>query len=1330
MNKKLIALLVFVITACALIAKENVGGKPPVQKGPGSNPQLLYMKGSGCLPATAQRELSVNNVRTTILNGGDMWWNLSSARYEIPKIVLPGQVSKHSLFAGALWIGGISNGNLRIAAQTYRQNGNDYYPGPLSIGTASISADRCKTFDKIYSVNLTDIDNFRNNPSNWGNPIDDIANWPCLGDPNNGETRYLSPFMDVNGDGKYEPALGDYPCFNQNVPTNIPDQLMFWVYNDKGNIHAETQGTPIGLEFQTQGFAFSTNDEVNNMTFYRTKISNRSLESLDSCIFGQWVDPDLGYPYDDYVECDVQRNLGICYNGEDFDPTVMGYGLNPPSIGVNFFHGPKRPDGSEIGLTKFVYYSNDWSAQGNPQNTYHYWGYLNGRWKDGSNIMYGGDGTGKGGGATHDTASFMFPGSTDPAGRPLWTEVTAGNTPGDRRFLQTAGSFSLLPGAVNEVTIGVVWARTTSGGARGSFDLLKQASDHAKSLYVNNFVVPQGPKAPTVEIVEMNKQLLFTFSNTSTIENFTDSFVQSCTYKTVYKFQGYLVYQVRTPNIPSDFYDPTQAQLVAEFDIANDNIKQLINQYRDPTLGVYIPKLMVSGTDNGIKHSFVINTDYFQTGVDQSLVNFTTYNYIVLAYANYANCTAEKTQFLASVKTINMNALAIYSATPHDPSPRGTGTQVNSNFGDGIPLTQVEGIGNGGNTIMLTQDCINEAISSGTGYVAKPRNYMQNASPVYVKVVNPLLVPLHDFAMFMRDTSNSNVKGDSLSSFKTIWYIKDLTTNEVVQCNQTINNSNEQIIPQWGLSISVSQCIRPGEGTIYDASGNATDLDVTNGFLSSTLNFNNNNIAPWLIGVTDEGSYPPYGSNISNQLNWIRSGQAGKPAYTDPKTSDFAIGGRPLDPDKGFSKIINSTWSPYALATRLRPPKPSRPLVLTNLSYGPAYDNSSGFASIDNPLYELSNVQIVFTSDKTKWSRCIVLETGEDWLQNKGGADKLDIRTSKSVDKNGKSVDQGALSDPSNPDAADYISSTGMSWFPGYAVNFDTGERLNLIFGEDSSDPNDNGDDMIWNPTGSIYTFNGGQVVPTFGGKHFIYVMGNNKFSLSNGSIKYTPTRYDECRNYISLLSSDPSRSVNDKILSMSVDYNTRKRIFFSQPIYTSIPTTAPNQMLTMKDGLIPNDATITINVKKAYAARYTSDIKDSANNSGMPYFTFSTKNYAAVANTSFGKKALDLVNIVPNPYYAFSPYEDQGNPLDTRIRITNLPQRCEIDIYTLDGVLVRRISRDDNSKTYFEWDIKNDAKVPIVSGIYLIHIKATDLSEERVIKWFAVMRPANYDSF
>jgi hypothetical protein len=161
--------------------------------------------------------------------------------------------------------------------------------------------------------------------------------------------------------------------------------------------------------------------------------------------------------------------------------------------------------------------------------------------------------------------------------------------------------------------------------------------------------------------------------------------------------------------------------------------------------------------------------------------------------------------------------------------------------------------------------------------------------------------------------------------------------------------------------------------------------------------------------------------------------------------------------------------------------------------------------------------------------------------------------------------------------------------------------------------------------------------------------------------------------------------------------------------------------------GLVPSRVDIKIRVKRPYAA-YTVD--SNTINDGYRYFTFNTNGFAPEVEANFGKKALDLVSVVPNPYYAYSKYEDPGNRLDNRIKITNLPEKCLVNIYTVDGVLVRAIRKDDPNRTYVEWDLKNDAKAPLASGVYLIHIKATDLGEERIVKWFGIMRPADYDSF
>jgi hypothetical protein len=81
----------------------------------------------------------------------------------------------------------------------------------------------------------------------------------------------------------------------------------------------------------------------------------------------------------------------------------------------------------------------------------------------------------------------MFPGDTDPYFQENWDETTAGNTPSDRRFIQSAGPFTLEPGAVNYITTGVVWARAEQGGPLASVQKMKEADILAQALFDNCF---------------------------------------------------------------------------------------------------------------------------------------------------------------------------------------------------------------------------------------------------------------------------------------------------------------------------------------------------------------------------------------------------------------------------------------------------------------------------------------------------------------------------------------------------------------------------------------------------------------------------------------------------------------------------------------------------------------------------------------------------------------------------------------------------------------------------------------------------------------------------
>ena len=242
---------------------------------------VTYSKvASGCSPSSSQTDLDVNNVRATILGGGDMWWNLSDAQYEIPK-----GGGLNSLFAGSLWIGGVdAGGQLKVAAMTYRQGGNDFWPGPLDVATATITEQECIAWDKHFKIDRSDVEEyvarFGIDPTYTQEMIpSSITDWPAHG--NAAQDHFLAPFFDANGNGFYEPYDGDYPDYNitgdNDEASLYGDQTLFWIFNDKGNIHSETEADPIGLEIHAQAFGFTADNEINDMTFYNYKIINLSL---------------------------------------------------------------------------------------------------------------------------------------------------------------------------------------------------------------------------------------------------------------------------------------------------------------------------------------------------------------------------------------------------------------------------------------------------------------------------------------------------------------------------------------------------------------------------------------------------------------------------------------------------------------------------------------------------------------------------------------------------------------------------------------------------------------------------------------------------------------------------------------------------------------------------------------------------------------------------------------------------------------------------------------------------------------------------------------------
>ncbi len=139
----------------------------------------------------SQEILDANEVSARLLTGGDSWWDSSDGQYIVPKPG-PGEDPVTAIFAGAIWIGGVDDaGDLKLAAQTYRQYRNDYWPGPI-LDTDSSPGD-CILWDRHYKVKGSEIDALRNDFADNG-VIDNAIPTNILGWPGRGNSNFYTLF--------------------------------------------------------------------------------------------------------------------------------------------------------------------------------------------------------------------------------------------------------------------------------------------------------------------------------------------------------------------------------------------------------------------------------------------------------------------------------------------------------------------------------------------------------------------------------------------------------------------------------------------------------------------------------------------------------------------------------------------------------------------------------------------------------------------------------------------------------------------------------------------------------------------------------------------------------------------------------------------------------------------------------------------------------------------------------------------------------------------------------------------------------------------------------
>jgi hypothetical protein len=410
--------------------------------------------------------IDVANIKAGHLVHGDLYWHPTQATSlcEWPK-----GSGKNVAFNTALWISAHDTAsNLKVSTQTYRQNGNDYWPGPIDIAntTTAQKYNASQAWARIWKINSEQIDSFTHNLYSPSNIPADIVEWPAKGNPSAKGAAGVSlvinqdmaPFVDKNGDGIYSVSNGDYPRIKG-------DQMLWWIINDDGPFHNETISPPLQIEIRNSAYAYKRGGVLDNIIFYEYLVKSKSPTTYTDFRLGLLVCGNLGDGRDDYVGFDSTNRMGITYNGNAVDGNgePYAYGANPPMAAVTLLDLPGDLPNSYLPAGSFTTFASTVNTpNGTPIGSIERDRLLRSQSRIGNPYP--------------NNASYGYKNDS---------ECRAANIPGGRQYVIASNSFSLAQGETKKIAWALVVADSAGGCPNMNFGRINSAADVAWTTYHN-----------------------------------------------------------------------------------------------------------------------------------------------------------------------------------------------------------------------------------------------------------------------------------------------------------------------------------------------------------------------------------------------------------------------------------------------------------------------------------------------------------------------------------------------------------------------------------------------------------------------------------------------------------------------------------------------------------------------------------------------------------------------------------------------------------------------------------------------------------------------------
>jgi len=98
----------------------------------------------------------------------------------------------------------------------------------------------------------------------------------------------------------------------------------------------------------------------------------------------------------------------------------------------------------------------------------------------------------------------------------------------------------------------------------------------------------------------------------------------------------------------------------------------------------------------------------------------------------------------------------------------------------------------------------------------------------------------------------------------------------------------------------------------------------------------------------------------------------------------------------------------------------------------------------------------------------------------------------------------------------------------------------------------------------------------------------------------------------------------------------------------------------------------------------------------------------------NLAKSDVEKINVFPNPYYGVNSQE--LSKYERIVTFSHLPEKVTIRIFNLAGQQVRKLDKN-STEQFLRWDMLNEDRFLVPSGIYIAYIEMPELGRKKILK-------------